>query len=201
MWAVQVASCYVPRATCLTQALAAQALLGFGGIPAAVRIGVAKETEDFEAHAWLESGGKILMGGAEAAQRYTRSSCPSTPGSGTSDAWPGQMYSLYGLRVQSAIPLPWPMCGPEWLASRCRACRRLRRENPTSARIRRGKHTKTTDFRSVASSQDDSPTFGAKGTLSSWFLGWQTVRWRKLRDVPDEVLLTYLWIRCCRSVC
>ncbi len=72
VWAVQVASRYIPRATCLTQALAAQALLGFGGIPASVRIGVAKEpTEGLEAHAWLESGGKILMGGAEADQRYT----------------------------------------------------------------------------------------------------------------------------------
>jgi hypothetical protein len=72
VWAVQVASRYVPRATCLTQALAAQALLGFGGIPASVQIGVAKEMGNFEAHAWLESGGKILMGGAEAAQRYTQ---------------------------------------------------------------------------------------------------------------------------------
>jgi len=72
VWAIQVASRYVPHATCLTQALAAQALLGFGGIPSSIRIGVAKETAgSFEAHAWLESGGKILMGGAEADQRYT----------------------------------------------------------------------------------------------------------------------------------
>jgi hypothetical protein len=73
VWAIQVASRYVPRTTCLAQALAAQALLGFGGIPASVRIGVAKPTAgDFEAHAWVESDGKILMGGAEAGQRYTR---------------------------------------------------------------------------------------------------------------------------------
>ena len=72
MWAVQVASRYVPRATCLTQALTAQALLGFGGIPTSVRIGVAKEAGGFEAHAWVESGGKILMGGTESAQKYTQ---------------------------------------------------------------------------------------------------------------------------------
>src|SRR5689334_21664605 len=73
VWAVQVASRYVPRATCLTQAVAAQALLGFGGIPASVRIGVAKAAAaGFEAHAWVESGGKILIGGAESAQKYTQ---------------------------------------------------------------------------------------------------------------------------------
>jgi hypothetical protein len=73
VWAVQVASGYIPRATCLAQALAAQALLGLAGVPASVRIGVAKEMAgSFEAHAWLESGGEILMGGAEAAQRYTQ---------------------------------------------------------------------------------------------------------------------------------
>jgi len=72
VWAVRVASRYVPRATCLTQALAAQVLLGLGGVPASVRIGVAKEKGgDFEAHAWLESGGKILLGGIDAEQRYT----------------------------------------------------------------------------------------------------------------------------------
>jgi len=77
--AVQAASRYVPRATCLTQALAAQILLRFGGIPASVRIGVAKETAgSFEAHAWLESDGEVLMGGAESAQRYTQLLCFSS---------------------------------------------------------------------------------------------------------------------------
>ena len=72
VWAVEVASRYVPRVTCLTQALAAQTMLRLGGIPTSLRIGVAKGTGSFEAHAWLESGGKILIGGAEAAQRYTQ---------------------------------------------------------------------------------------------------------------------------------
>ena len=73
VWAVEVASRYVPRATCLTKALAAQNMLRLGGIPTSLRIGVAKGMAgSFEAHAWLESGGKILIGGAEAAQRYSQ---------------------------------------------------------------------------------------------------------------------------------
>jgi hypothetical protein len=41
-WAVGAASRYVPAATCLAQALAAQALLGRHGYPAVLRIGVAR---------------------------------------------------------------------------------------------------------------------------------------------------------------
>ena len=72
VWALQAASCYVPHATCLTLALAGQLLIAFNGTSASVRIGVAKAgSRDFEAHAWLESEGKILIGGADADQRYT----------------------------------------------------------------------------------------------------------------------------------
>ncbi len=72
VWALQAARRYVPRATCLTQALAGQLLLAFNGTSASVRIGVAKKgARDFEAHAWLESDGKILIGGEDADQRYT----------------------------------------------------------------------------------------------------------------------------------
>jgi len=71
IWAVQAASRCVPQATCLTQALAAQVLLGFAGIPACLRIGVSKEApQQLEAHAWLESDGQILLGGSDADQKY-----------------------------------------------------------------------------------------------------------------------------------
>ena len=71
VWALEAASRYVPRATCLTQAMAGQLLFGLKGTPASVRIGVAKQgPRNFEAHAWLESEGKILIGGADADQRY-----------------------------------------------------------------------------------------------------------------------------------
>jgi hypothetical protein len=64
IWAVTAASRYVPGATCLAQALAAQVLLGRTGYPARLRIGVAKgEERKFEAHAWVESQGRVVIGG------------------------------------------------------------------------------------------------------------------------------------------
>lgn len=69
-WIVAVASRYVPKATCLTQALAAQALLGWYGIPSQVCIGVARgEGGELKAHAWLESRGTVVVGGSE--DKYT----------------------------------------------------------------------------------------------------------------------------------
>lgn len=72
VWAVVVASRYVPRSTCLTQALTAQVLLARRGVPASLHIGVAKEGAEarFGAHAWVESEGKVLIGGSEPG-RYT----------------------------------------------------------------------------------------------------------------------------------
>jgi len=64
---VRVVSNYVPHATCLTQALAGQVLLTRYGYPTAVHVGVTKEEgkETFEAHAWLESNGKVVIGESE----------------------------------------------------------------------------------------------------------------------------------------
>ncbi|GAC1355309.1 MAG: hypothetical protein NVSMB42_13590 [Herpetosiphon sp.] len=62
-WAVTAVSRYVPSATCLTQALAAHILVKHDGFPALLRIGVAKtSTGHFQAHAWLESEGRIVVG-------------------------------------------------------------------------------------------------------------------------------------------
>lgn len=56
----------VPRASCLTQALAATLLLARHGYPATLRVGVAKnEDGTLRAHAWLESGGRTLLGGPD----------------------------------------------------------------------------------------------------------------------------------------
>jgi hypothetical protein len=72
VWAVTVASHYVPAATCLTQALAGQILLAQYGQPALLQIGVAKnEAGKLEAHAWVESRGRIVIGGSEELFRYT----------------------------------------------------------------------------------------------------------------------------------
>ena len=62
-WAVRAVSRCVPRATCLTQALATQAILAFLGFIATLRIGVAPGANGaLEAHAWLEYGDRIIIG-------------------------------------------------------------------------------------------------------------------------------------------
>lgn len=68
-WAVTAASRYVPGATCLTQALAAQWLLGRSGHHASVRIGVRKDDQfGFQAHAWVICGEQVVVGEPEVNQ-------------------------------------------------------------------------------------------------------------------------------------
>jgi Transglutaminase-like superfamily len=63
VWAIELAARYIPQATCLTQALAAQAMLGQEGVPAALRLGVAKDRDGkFETHAWLEQEDRCILG-------------------------------------------------------------------------------------------------------------------------------------------
>jgi hypothetical protein len=72
VWAVTVGSRYVPAATCLTQALVTQVLLSRRGHPASMRIGVARsEAGEFQAHAWVECRGRVVIGGAQAPLRFT----------------------------------------------------------------------------------------------------------------------------------
>ena len=69
---VRRAARYVPSATCLTQALAANFLLRRIGVSAFLRIGVANSSKGrLEAHAWLESHGKIIVGKEKGLERYT----------------------------------------------------------------------------------------------------------------------------------
>jgi Transglutaminase-like superfamily len=66
VWAVTAAAARVPRATCLTQALAASVLLPRYGHDATLRVGVAKDEDGrLRAHAWLESGGVTILGEPE----------------------------------------------------------------------------------------------------------------------------------------
>lgn len=72
VWSVNAASEWVPKATCLTRALATQALLARYGQPALIHIGVAKDPDGrVEGHAWLEIEGKIVLGGGD-VERFTR---------------------------------------------------------------------------------------------------------------------------------
>ena len=71
-WAVRAASRLVPRATCLTQALALCGWLQREGCRSIVQIGVANENGRFSAHAWVEYGGIPLLTTRREIDRYAR---------------------------------------------------------------------------------------------------------------------------------
>ena len=82
-WAMAHAQRVVPRATCLPQALAAEALLTRGGLAADLQIGVMKTNAGrLLAHAWVESDGRIVVGNLPELGAYTR--LPTLP-----RVWPG----------------------------------------------------------------------------------------------------------------
>jgi hypothetical protein len=63
---------FVPYASCLTLALAAEVLLRRHGYDACLRIGVSKsDAGALKAHAWVESEGRIVIGGEEVDQFTT----------------------------------------------------------------------------------------------------------------------------------
>lgn len=69
--AVRAASRYVPAATCLSQALVTHLFLTRQGYPVRLYIGVAKdEAGQLQAHAWLESQGRIIIGALEGLSRF-----------------------------------------------------------------------------------------------------------------------------------
>lgn len=70
-WAVSRASRFVPRSTCLAEALATQVLLSRAGYASMIRVGIRKrEDAEFTAHAWVESEGKVIAGGKEDVDKY-----------------------------------------------------------------------------------------------------------------------------------
>lgn len=69
-WAVRLASRYVPRATCLAQALTMYVLLSRRGFQGSLKIGVVS-TPRFESHAWVECDEKVIFGAWEKQQQYT----------------------------------------------------------------------------------------------------------------------------------
>jgi hypothetical protein len=70
-WAVEATAARIPQASCLTQALAAEVMLRRQGHAPDLHIGIAKDRQAFEAHAWLELDGSVLIGGHDLG-RYTR---------------------------------------------------------------------------------------------------------------------------------
>ena len=69
---VRRVSRYVPAASCLTQALATHVLLARSGHRSHLRIGVTKGVNGgLDAHAWVESNGKIIIGRRNDLRKYT----------------------------------------------------------------------------------------------------------------------------------
>lgn len=62
--AIERAGRHVPHARCLSRALAGSVIFARHGHDATLRIGVRRPGEDgFEAHAWLECEGEVVVGG------------------------------------------------------------------------------------------------------------------------------------------
>jgi hypothetical protein len=72
VWAVRAASRVIPGATCLTQALSLKLLMHSYGQPSRVQIGVAKDGEGFQAHAWVEHADTILLNTRTEIASYAR---------------------------------------------------------------------------------------------------------------------------------
>lgn len=67
---VERAARHVPRANCLVQALAGEWLIARAGAPVGLCFGVTYGPKGLEAHAWLVSDERVILGGEEAA-RFT----------------------------------------------------------------------------------------------------------------------------------
>ena len=62
---IVVISRYIPRATCLVQAMAGHIIFSRYGYNTIIKIGVLNEDGVFEAHAWLEHSGNVVLGESE----------------------------------------------------------------------------------------------------------------------------------------
>jgi hypothetical protein len=70
-WSVRVVARSVPGARCLTQALALQWILSRAGYAATLHIGVAMGgSRKLESHAWVEHGGRVIIGDDPALLRF-----------------------------------------------------------------------------------------------------------------------------------
>jgi hypothetical protein len=72
-WAVEGAARRLPGMTCLPRALVAHAMLVRRGVSAVVKLGVRPQSEaqrELNAHAWVESGGLVVMGDVPGLSEY-----------------------------------------------------------------------------------------------------------------------------------
>lgn len=68
--AIRISSRFVPHATCLVKALAGARLFAEQGQRVRVVIGARKCAEVLQAHAWLESGGRVVLGNVTDLHSY-----------------------------------------------------------------------------------------------------------------------------------
>lgn len=81
-WAVEAAGRRVPGATCLVQALAADAMLRRRGYRPALRFGVRERrlaSRPIDAHAWVEVQGAVVVGGMADLADYAVLAPPEVP--------------------------------------------------------------------------------------------------------------------------
>jgi hypothetical protein len=71
VWAINVASRYLPGVKCLARALATEMIMRRYGYNPELRIGVAKNTTGkLEAHAWIEYQGSVIIGNLSDLSRF-----------------------------------------------------------------------------------------------------------------------------------
>jgi hypothetical protein len=82
-WAITAVAARFPEsATCLVQALAADAILRRKGFASWVRFGVRARVDGavrFEAHAWVECNGVVVVGDVEGLQNFVVLAAPGSP--------------------------------------------------------------------------------------------------------------------------
>jgi hypothetical protein len=72
-WAIRASWRYIPKATCLPQALVAQFLLISHAYPADLQLGAAKDKNGkLEAHAWVTSDNQIIIGDMRDLERFVQ---------------------------------------------------------------------------------------------------------------------------------
>ncbi len=71
LWAVKTAGRYLPKVSCLIQAMAAYVMLEQQGYFTHFKIGVAKNRSGgLEAHAWVECDAKVVIGSIESSLEF-----------------------------------------------------------------------------------------------------------------------------------
>ena len=87
VWSVGAAARLIPGAnTCLPKALVADLILARHGFDASLRIGATKSPEGaLEAHAWVESDGRVVLGGQASPTRFEK--LQPAAGASNRDLW------------------------------------------------------------------------------------------------------------------